>query len=203
MCQVVHPVKNKLVLVGAGGHCRSCIDVIEQAGQYDIVGLLDNVKPVGQSIFNYKIIGADSDIETYIRNKCSFLVTIGQIKTSKPRQRVYDALKMQGALIATVISPRAYVSQHAQIEMGTIVMHDALVNAGSTVGENCIVNSKALIEHDVTVEKHSHISTAAVVNGGVHVKQGTFFGSNAVSKEYVNTEVGGFVKAGSIFKGAG
>lgn len=47
--------------------------------------------------------------------------------------------------IATAISPRAYISKHASIEIGTIVMHDALINAYAEIGKNRIVNSKALL----------------------------------------------------------
>ena len=36
--------KKKLILIGAGGHCNSCIDVIEQENKYRIVGLIDKKK---------------------------------------------------------------------------------------------------------------------------------------------------------------
>ena len=39
--------KNKLVLIGAGGHARSCIDVIEQEGKYEICGLVGLSQEVG------------------------------------------------------------------------------------------------------------------------------------------------------------
>ena len=31
----------KLILLGGGGHCKSCIDVIEQESKYTIEGILD------------------------------------------------------------------------------------------------------------------------------------------------------------------
>jgi len=30
-----------IILIGGGGHCLSCIDVIEQTGLYQIIGILD------------------------------------------------------------------------------------------------------------------------------------------------------------------
>ena len=80
-------------------------------------------------------------------------------------------------------------------------MHDVLINASASIGENCIINTKALIEHDVIIEDFCHISTSAIINGGTMVKEGTFFGSNTVSKEYVETDKNDFIKAGSTFKG--
>ena len=31
----------KIILIGGGGHCKSCIDVIEQEGKYRIAGIVD------------------------------------------------------------------------------------------------------------------------------------------------------------------
>ena len=32
---------DKLLLIGAGGHCQSCIEVIEQNNKYLIAGIVD------------------------------------------------------------------------------------------------------------------------------------------------------------------
>jgi len=194
-------VSEKLVLIGGGGHCKSCIDVIEQSAEYEIAGILDKKENMGKAVLGYEIIGSDEQIEVLADKGFNFLITIGQIKTSQIRKKLYQQLIRVNASIATIISPLAYVSKHALIGKGTIIMHDALVNASANIGENCIINSKALIEHDVVIENHCHISTAAIVNGGAVIKKGSFFGSNAVSKEYVTTSSESFIKAGSLFLG--
>ena len=191
----------KLILLGGGGHCKSCIDVIEQEGKYAIAGILDHAELVGQKILGYKFIGTDDDIGKFVKEGYIFLITVGQLKTVSIRKKIFSLLQENSAHMATVVSPRAYVSKYANIGEGTIVMHDALVNASATVGDNCIINTKALIEHDAIIEDFCHISTAAVINGGVKVREGTFFGSNAVSKEYIITDTDDFIKAGSTYKG--
>ena len=191
----------KLILLGGGGHCKSCIDVIEQEGKYKIIGILDAKELIGQKILGYEIIGTDADIGRLVKEGHSFLITIGQIKTSGIRKKLFSLLNEYSTQIATIISPRAYVSKHADVGRGTIIMHDALVNAAVTIGENCIINSKALVEHDAIIENFCHISTSAVVNGGAVIKEGSFLGSNAVSKEYVETSSDDFIKAGTVFKG--
>ena len=195
------PNRKKLILLGGGGHCKSCIDVIEQEGKYQITGILDKKELANQKILGYSFIGVDDDIDMFVNEGYTFLITVGQIKTSSIRQKLFSLLSKNSAQIATVISPRAYVSKHADIGKGTIIMHDALVNANASIGDNCIINSKTLIEHDATIEDFCHISTSAVVNGGTVVKEGSFFGSNAVSKEYAETTSNDFIKAGTIFKG--
>ena len=114
-----------------------------------------------------------------------FLITIGQIKTATKRAMMYQKVKKLGGSFPVIISPLAYVSKHARIGEGTIVMHHATVNAGAKVGKNCIINTKALIEHDAVINDHCHISTGAIVNGGVSVGERTFLGSNSTTREYI------------------
>ncbi len=194
-------MKPKILLIGGGGHCKSVIDVIEQEGKYEIAGILDNKELVGQKILGYEFIGTDADIGKFVKEGYVFLITVGQIESSSIRKKLFALLSKNSAMLVTVISPRAYISKHADIGKGTIVMHDALVNTSASIGENCIINSKALIEHDAVIEDFCHISTSAVINGGVKVKEGTFFGSNAVSKEYIETDKDAFIKAGTTYRG--
>ena len=42
----------KIILVGAGGHCKSCIDVIENENKYKITGIIDKKK---NFLLNYKV----------------------------------------------------------------------------------------------------------------------------------------------------
>lgn len=176
-------MKRKIILVGGGGHCRSCIDVIEATGAYEITGIVDVDEKVGGDVLGYPIIAADQGLPRLVEECGLFLVTIGQVKTPDPRIRTFERLKELGAELATVVSPLAHVSRHATLGEGTIVMHHAVVNAAAKVGANCILNTKALVEHDAVIGDHCHISTAAVVNGGVQVGRGTFLGSNAVTRE--------------------
>ena len=176
---------NKIILIGGGGHCKSCIDVIEQQEKYQIAGIVDVPKKLHQKILDYEIIATDNDLPRLVNEYANFLITLGQIKSSEKRTRIFQTLKDAGAKLPVIISPFAYVSKHTKIGEGTTIMHHALINDGTKIGSNCIINTKALIEHDVTIGDHCHIATGAVINGGVKVGSGTFFGSNAVCKEYI------------------
>lgn len=177
--------KQNLLLIGAGGHTRSCIDVIEQTQQFSIIGLVGLAHEVGHSVLGYPVIGDENELPQ-LRAQCDVaLVTLGQIKTAALRQKIFMQLQDLSFPLPTIISPHAYVSKHAVIGVGTIIMHGAIVNAGARIGNNCIINSHALIEHDVMVADHCHISTAAVLNGGVSVGSGTFIGSNTAIRQGV------------------
>lgn len=177
--------KMPILLVGAGGHARACIDVIEQEGRFQVGGLVGLPNEVGAQILGYPVLGTDADLARLLRNHSHAMVTVGQIKTAEPRRRLFDVLQQFGCILPVVVSPRAYVSSHATVGAGTIVMHGAVVNAAAAIGRNCIVNSQSLIEHDAVIEDHCHIATGAAINSGVHIGSGTFIGSNCCVRQLV------------------
>ena len=191
-------MKEKIILIGGGGHCKSCIDVIEQDGCNAIAGIVDVPEKEQHNVLGYPIIGSDANLEELIETFHNVLITLGQIKSPARRMELFDDLKQMGACFPVIKSPLAYVSPHAQVAEGTIVMHHAMINAGASVGRNCIINTKALVEHDAVIEDHCHISTGAIVNGGVKIGSGSFFGSGAVSKEYTLIPSNSFIKANSL-----
>jgi sugar O-acyltransferase (sialic acid O-acetyltransferase NeuD family) len=191
-------MKEKIILIGGGGHCKSCIDVIEQEGRYTIAGIVDMPEKKQHNVLGYSVIGTDADLAELIKSFPNVLITLGQIKSPTRRMELFNDLMHMGARFPVIQSPLAYVSLRAHVAEGTIVMHHALINAGASVGRNCIINTKALVEHDAVIEDHCHISTGAVVNGGVKIGSGSFFGSGAVSKEYTSIPSNSFIKANSL-----
>lgn len=174
-----------ILLVGAGGHALSCIDVIEAEGGYRIEGLLGLPEEKGGERLGYLVVGSDEDLPLLAWPGRNALVCVGQIKSPEGRIRIFARLLELGFCLPTIVSPTAWVSPHADLGAGSIVMHGAIVNAGAHVGDNCIINTRAVIEHGARIGDHCHISTGALVNGGVEVGEGSFVGSGSSLKEGV------------------
>lgn len=192
--------KPNLILIGAGGHVRACIDAVEQEGIYKIAGLIGLAQEVGSKQFGYEVIAADTEMRELADQYRFALVSIGQIHTAEQRIRLYTQAQNAGFSFPTVIAPSAYVSSHSTVGIGTIVMHGAIINAGALVGANCIINSNSLIEHDAHVEDHCHISTGAILNGNSSVGMGAFIGSGAVVKEGVSIGASSLVGMGLMVR---
>lgn len=175
--------REAILLLGAGGHARSCIDVIEQEGRYTVGGLVGLPQEVGSHVLGYPVLGADGDLPDLLPRFPWVLIAVGQIKSPAARITLHALLEAGGCSLPVIVSPRAYVSKHAKVGAGTIVMHGAVVNAGASIGRNCIINSRALVEHDAVVGDHCHIATAAVINGDVSIGSGSFIGSNACVRQ--------------------
>ena len=54
--------KLPILLVGAGGHARACIDVIEQEGRFEVGGLIGTAAQGGERILGYSVLGTDADL---------------------------------------------------------------------------------------------------------------------------------------------
>ena len=191
---------DEIILVGAGGHARACIDVIEQSGQFKIAGLVEKGKLNNKENLGYPIIGTDDDLQNLRQKYSHSLITVGQIKSPKIRIKLYQLLKELDFTLPVIVSPHAYVSKHAQIGEGSIIMHGVIINANAKVGNNCIINNSALIEHDAVIGDHCHIATGAIINGEVSVGNETFIGSGAVTKQCISIGNNCIVGAGIILK---
>ena len=185
-------MKNR-ILIGAGGHCNSCIDVIELEKKYKIIGLVDDKKKIKN--LKYKILGNDKNLKILLTKSKFAHISIGQINNFKKREEIFLNLKKIGFKMPSIISPLAYVSPKAKIGEGTIVMHGAIINRGALIGNNCIVNTKALIEHDTSVGDNCHVSTRSTLNGGVIIGNNSFIGSHAILKQNIKVGKNCFVNA--------
>lgn len=193
-------MKPKLILIGGGGHCKACIDAIEEEDRFDIAGIVDVKDKVSQNVLNFKIICSDEDLIILVKEYEYFLITIGQIKSPAKRIEKFNQLNALNVKMPVIVSPRAYVSKYAAIGAGSVVLHNAVVNANATIGRNCIINTGAIIEHDAIIGDNCHISTGAIINGGVKVEDNVFFGSGAVSKESIRIVKNSFIKANTLVK---
>lgn len=189
---------NKLILIGGGGHCRACIDVIQMQGVFEIEGIIDVQENLGKKIEGYSIIGTDKDIGKYAAVGFNFLITVGFITSANVRIKLFDTIQKAGGNLVNIISPLAYVSRSARLGQGNIIMHHAIVNAGTVIGDNCIINTKALIEHDVAIADQVHVATTAVINGHCNVGSESMIGSGSIVLQTLSIGANVILGAGSV-----
>ena len=191
---------DKILLIGAGGHALSCMDVIETVGQFEIAGLIEKDREIKGDNLGYAVIGTDNDLQDLRQKYKNILIAVGQIKAPTIRIKLYQLLKELDFTLPVIISSKAYVSKHAQIGEGTIIMHGAIVNANAKIGKNCIINNRSLIEHDAIIGNHCHIATGAIINGEVNVADETFIGSGVITKQCISIGNSCIIGAGVVLK---
>ncbi len=187
-----------LLLIGAGGHARSCIEVIESAG-LRIFGLVDrDTGAVDRDVLGYPVLGSDTELLKLAKDSSGVLITVGQIGRPKIRVELYETLVRNGIKPASVSASTARISRHALVGQGSVVMHQAVVNACARVGVNCIINTGAIVEHDVQVGDHCHVAIGAVIGGDARIGDGSFVGAGAIVLHGVSVGPGSIIGAGCI-----
>ena len=184
MDEVINNISSPILLVGGGGHCRAVIDVLESADM-EIAGIVHGLECAFDPVLGYPALGRDADLPELRLRFSRAVITVGQIKSSSLRQGLFSKLRGMGFELPSVVSPSAYVSKHAVMGDGNVVMHMALINAGVSLADNCIINTKSLVEHDCSIASHCHISIGAILCGGVSVGSGSFIGAGAVIRQNV------------------
>jgi sugar O-acyltransferase (sialic acid O-acetyltransferase NeuD family) len=192
--------KKEIILLGAGGHCKSCIEVISGVSKYTILGIIDKDGSSTKHILGHNVLGTDKDLESLVNRCSSVLVTVGQIKSPEIRISLYKRAKSLGFNFPVIRSQHSYISKSAQISEGTILLNHSLINTSVIVDANCIINTKALIEHDARIGSHCHVSTGAIINGGVIVEDRCFIGSGAIIHEGVVIGANSIISAGQVIR---
>lgn len=193
-------MKKKILIIGAGGHSKSCIDIIQNNNKYEIYGVIGLNNEVGKKVLGIPVIGIDKDLFDLRNIVDHAFIAIGQINNSEKRIKIYEHLKKLNFILPVFYSNNSYVSPFAEIMEGSIIMHHCVINAGVKVGRCGIVNNMSLIEHDSSIGNFTHVSTNVVLNGNVTVGDRTFIGSKTVIANNIVIDNDKFIKMGSVIK---
>jgi len=170
-------MNNKLLLVGAGGHCRSVIDSINQKQYSDIV-IIDLPENVGKEVFSIPIVGTDADIEKLFKNGYQqAVITVGSIGNPGKRIHLYQILKEIGFQFPVIIDSSAIISKkNVVIDEGVFIGKGVIINTGIHVGCFSIINTGAIIDHDCIIGQFVHIAPGVKLSGEVSIQDNVHIG---------------------------
>lgn len=193
------PVMKNLILVGAGGHCRSVIDSIRSSNEFCIEGILDRPHKVGSFVDGIEVIGTDEEMKAYFNKgiKYAFL-SLGSIGDIRLRTRLYEKILLNGFEIPNIVDATAILARNIRMGRGVFVGKRAVVNAAVSVGDAAIINTAAVIEHDCLVGDFAHVSPGAILCGGVRADYGCHIGAGTVVVQGVHIGKRSLIGAGSV-----
>lgn len=191
--------QKKLILVGGGGHCKVVLSQIKKLKEFEIIGIVDNYKPIGSPINGVNIIGTDEDLKKFYEKGIKYaLITVGSIKDNFIRYKLYKMVKEIGFILPTIISPSSIIDETVNIDEGTVIMPNCVIDANSCIGVNCIINSSTTIGHDCIISNHCHIAPGVHIAGGVEIDELTFIGIGATIIQGIKIGKNVTIGAGSI-----
>jgi sugar O-acyltransferase (sialic acid O-acetyltransferase NeuD family) len=185
-----------VAVIGGGGHGRVIIDMIEKAGELNLVGILDaNISP-GEEVLGYRVLGPDSDIASLVESHGIEAVVVA-IGDNWVRSNVVAAVADQVPQMnfPTVIHPSAQIARGVQIGRGSVVMAGVVVNTDSQIGEFCILNTNCSVDHDGVLGEFSSFGPNSC--GGGTVRVGEFSAISLGANVIHNVKVGSHTVVGA------
>ena len=167
-----------VAILGAGGHAKVVIDIVERMGVHHVVGVFDDdPSKWGTRVLGYEVLGGIDEFLQNWRSRCPRVV-IG-IGSNRVRQSLYRRLSERAFLVTTAVHPTAAVARDVEVGEGTVVMAQAAVNPGCRIGPCAVINTSASVDHDCVLGECVFISPGAHLAGDVRVGDLSFIGTGA------------------------
>ncbi len=162
-------MKEKLLLLGSGGFGRV---VLEHAiKEYDCA-FLDDRKI--DSVDGVPVIGTLDELGKFFPEYRKLIVSIGN---NQLRQSLYKKAAAIGYSFPNIIVPSAYISPHAKLGEGCVILNNAVVQNGARVGSGTILNAGVELHHDCIIGNCCLIYSNSVVRFNARVGDRVKIGS--------------------------
>ena len=154
-------MNNEFVVIGAGGHAKVIIELIEESG--DIIKEIVDNNPELTEWMGYSIIQMQ-------QSDCPIIIAIGN---NRIRKRIAMESKNN---FGKAIHTKSNISKRCFIADGTVVMAGVSINSEVAIGKHCIINTNASVDHECLIADFVHIGPNATLGGNVTVGEGTHIG---------------------------
>jgi UDP-perosamine 4-acetyltransferase len=183
----------RVVVLGAGGHARVCLDLLLEQDGIAVEGCLGDAR---DRPLQRPVLGGDEHLEELAADGVdAAFVALGD---NRARERVTHTVRSRGLDLVRAVSQFATVSASATIGEGTAVMAGAAVNAYARIADGAIVNTGATLDHDCDIGPFAHVAPGCHLAGEVVVGHGAFLGIGTVVVPGVRIGPGATVGAGTV-----
>jgi UDP-perosamine 4-acetyltransferase len=186
----------RLLMVGAGGHARVCLDVMVDNDEVAVVGAVSAEGVVSEPL-GVPLLGTDAQLRDLTQSYAvtTFCVSIG----SNPiRQAFSELLTQSGRHVTRIISRSAVVSRSAKLGDGVQIMPAAVITAATVLGDGTIVNTNASVDHNCRVGRFVHIGPGAIIGGDANIGSRALIGLGSRILPGVTIGADAIVGAGAV-----
>ncbi len=159
----------RLLIVGAGGFGRAVADAMPDGSV--VAGFVDDRGRSCGPVMGLPVMGTTADLPTLRRAFDALVVAIGD---NRRRRELCETASTLGYRLAPIVHPRAWVSAHAHIGPGSIVMAGAIVGTEAVIGSGVIINAGAIVDHHAVVGDHAHLGVGSGLSGGARLGDGVW-----------------------------
>ena len=171
-------MKEKLILLGGGGHAESVIDTIKTKEEYEIAGILDNQKSPGTFVSGIEVLGCDELLPDIFKSGigCA-VIAVGSVGSPKVRIRLFELCRRIGFRMPTIIDQSAILSKDFISGDGGFIGKGVIIGWGVRIGEGCIINTGVILEHGVKLGNYVHAAPGCILCGNAVTGDCTHIGA--------------------------
>ncbi|MDP0590086.1 MAG: acetyltransferase [Candidatus Endonucleobacter bathymodioli] len=190
---------DNIVIIGSSGHAKVIIDIVQQEGKYNVAGLLDRFRNVGEKTLGCPFLGKEEDLPELIKAHAlkGAIVAIGD---NFLRSKVTAHIKeiSPDLPFVSAIHPKASIAMEVSIGEGAVVMAGVSINPCSSVGRFCILNTNSSLDHDSILEDFASLAPGATIGGNCQIGQYSAVSIGAVLIHRINVGEHTIIGAGSL-----
>ena len=161
--------KERIFIIGAGGHGQEVTDYMLYAGIEPEGFLDDNPDLVGKSFLGISVVGKITDAGE-IDGK--FIIAIGCNET---RLEIVNNLRLPPEKYFTFIHPTAIIGREVKIGEGATIMARSIINVDASIGKHTIINPNVVVGHHDVIGDFVFI-VGSHLGGHVKIEEGAFLG---------------------------
>jgi len=187
-----------LVIVGAGGHGRELLDVVEAINAVEptwrFLGFLDDGTPPADPLERRgaRVVGP---VAALAELSTSYAIGIG---VSETRRRIDELALAADREPAVLVHPLASMGSDVELGPGVVLAAGARVTTNVRLGRHTHINAGAVVSHDGRIADYGTISPGALVNGTVTLEECVLLGTASVITPGCTVGRGTWVGAGAV-----
>ena len=125
----------QIIGLGAGGHAKGIIEILQNYPSHHLVGLLDiNEKLHRTKLLGIPVLGSDCLIPNLISQGIDhFFIGLGSIGNMHPRRKLYELAQAYHLKPVDAIHPSAIISPSAMVSSGATILRRAGSNPAARI----------------------------------------------------------------------
>lgn len=188
----------RLVIVGAGGHGREVLDVVEAINSvtptFDVLGFVADGSGAHEPLSRRKvrILGPTAMLESM---DAEYVVAIGDPAV---RAAIDARFASKGLLSPVLIHPLASVGSDVHLGAGSVAMAGSRFTTNVVAGRHFHANTNATVSHDCRIGDYVTLSPGCHLSGDVHLDDFVYLGTGAVVIPGIHIGAKTMVGAGAV-----
>jgi len=191
---------NELVIVGAGGFARETAQAVAGAGEFKLLGHLDDNPALhGTEVDGVPVLGGCDLVHELPAAQA--VICVGNPGDYAARARLADRLDLPRERYATVVHPTAAVSATSRVGPGSVLLAHCVLTAAVRVGAHVAVMPHVVLTHDDVVEDFATLTSGVRLGGSARLERGAYVGSGALIREGTTIGAWSLIGMGSAVLG--